>query len=93
MALRRRISQEEKLQFFLEIDHALRIHPTHPAEYIEDTLPWSSRAIHDTLVLNPYRKHTFMRYTREKGKVGSFGPRLWRMWYMIQEHMEQRMEV
>jgi len=24
-----------------------------------------------------------MKYTREKGKVGSLGPRLWRMWEKI----------
>jgi len=49
-------------------------------------LPWSSRAIYTILVLNPYRKHTFMRYTREKGKVGSIGPRLWKMWRILEQH-------
>jgi hypothetical protein len=91
MTLRiKRSTQEEKLQFFLELDHDLRMHPTHPAEQIEDMLPWSSHAIYTLLVLNPYRKRNFMRYTREKGKVGSIGPRLWRMWYMIQQHTNSK---
>jgi len=83
---RRRITQQEKLEFFLQLDHDLRMHPTHLEEQIEDMLPWSSRAIYTILVLNPYRKHTFMRYTREKGKVGSIGPRLWKMWRILEQH-------
>ena len=81
----RRISVQERLDFFIELDRDLCAHPTHLYIEIEDTIPWSQRAIYDVLLSNPYRKQEFMRYTREKGKVGSLGPRLWRMWERIRQ--------
>jgi len=79
----RRISIQERLDFFIELDRDLRAHPTHL--YTENIIPWSQQAIYDVLLSNPYRKQEFMRYTREKGKVGSLGPRLWRMWERIRQ--------
>ena len=81
----RRISVQERLDFFIELDRDLRAHPTHLYIEMEDTIPWSQRAIYDVLLSNPHRKQEFMRYTREKGKVGSLGPRLWRMWERIRQ--------
>ena len=79
----RRITIQERLDFFIELDRELRAHPTHIHVESDDMIPWTNQAIEEVILLHPYRKREFMRYTREKGKVGSLGPRLWRMWIRI----------
>ena len=72
----RRITIQERLDFFIELDRELRDHPTHIHVESDDSIPWSFEAIKEVILLHPYKKREFMRYTREKGKVGSLGPRL-----------------
>jgi hypothetical protein len=86
---RRRIPIQEKIDFFLQLDRDLRNHPSHvprgkEEEIMDDErVPWSDEAIITILLQDHVRKRDFMRYTRQKGKVGAFGPRLWRMWESI----------
>jgi hypothetical protein len=86
---RRRITTQERIDFFFQLDHDLRNHPSHIGrermeEIMDDEkVPWSDEAIITILLQHPERKRDFMRYTRKKGKVGAFGPRLWRMWESI----------
>jgi len=86
---RRRITTQERIDFFLQLDHDLRNHPSHMEREIaeeimdEDNVPWSHDAFCAIVLDNPERKRNFMRYTRKKGKVGALGPRLWRMWETI----------
>jgi len=83
------ITHQEKIDFFLQLDRDLRNHPSHIRREIEEEimdderLPWSHEAIIVIILQHPERKRDFMRYTRQKGKVGAFGPRLYRMWESI----------
>jgi hypothetical protein len=82
-----RITTQEKIDFFIQLDRDLRNHPTHDTDMEDDELPWSSEAIRDLLLEHPERKRNFMRYTRERGNIGNLGlgSRLWRMWTMIKQ--------
>jgi len=74
------------MDFFLQLDKDLRSHPTHrplPAEQVEEYLPWTQQAIFTILLHDSERKQTFIRYTRQKGTSGVLGPRLWRMFRML----------
>ena len=85
---RRRSTLKEKLDFFLQLDTDLRSHPTHrplPAHLpANEYLPWTQEAIFTILLHDSERKRTFVRYTRQKGKCGVLGPRLWRMFRMLE---------
>ena len=56
----RRITIQERLDFFIELDRELRDHPTHIHVESDDSIPWSFEAIkavsytHLTLPTTPY---------------------------------------